>query len=280
MKMLKTIFKKMLCIYFLNSFVAIASTPKLSLEKMKYIKNRYEHVMFGREHVFYPAQKAQRLIISFMGAAKGRYSMWTWFWDDKETWKDTAYLFLKDEDICWYVGNNEKSFIEDYSNIIKHYIAVCNVSKNKVFTVGSSMGGYGAILYATLLGLGGAIALNPQIDKASNEVTRYSIEHVGTRWLDLDKVISSYAKVPCLSLIFAYNPKDQAASYTLIDALKPKTGLLVVRRFPSNRHGIAPLVFSKKFVEQEINFLEKATCFMQPRDFIIEESEEVDFLID
>jgi predicted esterase YcpF (UPF0227 family) len=256
--------------------VADAESQKkiISSEKIKYIKKNYEHTLFGKQHLFYPATQAQRLLVLFMGAQKNKYLMWTWFWTDRENWKNTAYLFLRDDEFCWYIGNNKKSFIEDYSKIIAHYISVCALKANKVITIGSSMGAYGAILYAALLGLKGVIALNPQVNKESNEVLRYEIQKTESRWIDLDKVVASCPKVPCVSLTFAYDPRDQAASYALINVLKQRTQLLVIRRFPSSHHAIAPLVFSKKFLADEISYIENSTQFIETKDFIIEEKDD------
>jgi hypothetical protein len=239
----------------LLSFLAIPiyANQKISHEKIAYIKTKYEHIMFGKEHLFYPARKAKRLLIIFNGTVKNKYSMFSWFWNDKEKWQNTSYLFLKDDTTCWYLGNNEISLIEDFSHIISHYITACKLTKDKVFTIGSSMGAYGALFYATILELGGVIALNPQVNKVSNEVTRYSISNTGSRWQDLDKVIAAHTKAPNISLIFSHNPQDQAAGYALLE----KSCVIMIKRKSSHKHAIAPLVFSKEFIEREIDYLEK-----------------------
>ncbi len=224
------------------------ASPKFSTEKTNYILKEYEVTMLGKQHLFYPAKQAKRLLIFFNGARKNKYIMWSWFWNDKEIWTDTAYLFLKDDDICWYLGNNEKSFIQDYSNIINHYINVCKLTKDKVFTIGGSMGGYAAIFYATLLGLKGAIALNPQVNKINNDTTRFFIQNTGDKWQDLDVVIRTYPVIPNISLIFGAYPSDQAACYALIDEAKHKTPLLIIRRHPSTHHS-GGVGFSREFVE-------------------------------
>ncbi len=246
---------------------------KLPPETITYIKSKYEHTLFTKEHLFYPAKKAKKLIILFNGANKNRYMMFSWFWNDKEMWRDTAYLFLKDDDYCWYLGNNEKDFVQDYSNIINHYIKVCKLTPDQVFTVGSSMGAYASIFYATMLGLKGVIALNPQVNKMANEATRYSIKNAGRRWQDLDKMLALHTKVPNISLIFAYDPRDEAAGYALIDELKKKSPMLLIRRHPASMHGIANLVFSKEFVESEINYLEKSTQFMETKSLIFDDDD-------
>jgi hypothetical protein len=249
-------------------FVGVSKIPP---EKLTYIKKKYELTLFDKQHLFYPATQAKRLVIIFTGAQKNKYAMWSWFWNDEENWKDTAYLFLKDDDFCWYIGNNKKSFIEDYSKIIVHYISAAGLQANQAIAVGSSMGAYGAVLYACLLGLKGAIALNPQVNKTSNEIARYAIQNTEDRWIDLDRFVSSCEQVPCISLIFTYNICDEAASYALIDALKVKAQLLIVRRFPSPHHYVAPLVFSKNFLTEEINYFENSTRFMATKSFVAEE---------
>jgi hypothetical protein len=246
------------------------SSGKLSIEKINYIKSKYEHKMFGKECLFYPAQKAKRLLILFNGATKNRYMMLTWFWRDNEKWEDTAYLFLKDDDFCWYIGNDEKSTIPDYTNIINHFIAECKIKNDQVFTIGGSMGGYGAVLYATMLELKGAIVVNPQVDKASNDV-RFLIGNTQSRWQDLDKVIASYQTIPMISLIFANRPDDQAASYTLIEELKKKTTLLIIRRFLSKQHAIAGTVLSTSFIDSEIAYMEQQAYAAKTKSILVED---------
>ena len=110
---------------------SIYTNENFSPKKIEYIKAKYEHTMFGKEFLFYPAQEPKRLLIFFNGATKNRYMMFSWFWNDKEIWKDTAYLFLKDDTTCWYLGNNEISLIEDFSRIINHHISFCKLTKTK-----------------------------------------------------------------------------------------------------------------------------------------------------
>lgn len=201
--------------------------------------------------------------------------MWSWFWNDREQWKDTAYLFLKDDDLCWYVGNNEKSAIQDFSHIIDHYITRCKLSKNKVFTIGGSMGAYGAILYAVLLGLKGVIAINPQVNKASN-ITR-PLENAGDKWQDLEKVTAVHSVTPNVSLTFCHDPPDQAASYALLHELKQKKSITIIRRHPSLTHsGSAGL--SKEFIENEIAYLEAQEPLPEDKSMVFnEDDDEFDF---
>lgn len=238
------------------------SLPKFSETKMNYIKRKYEHTLFGKEHLFYPAKNPRRLLVVFNGAgAIGRYSMFSWYWKDDEQWSDTAYLFLRDDELCWYLGNNQSDFVQDYSNLIKHYIDVCKLKNDSVFTIGGSMGGYGALFYATVLGLKGVIAVNPQANKASNDITRFGINNTGNRWQDLDMVIKNSTTAPSVFLIYGNDPRDIAASDSLIEVLKEKAPVLIIRRHESEKHAIARLIFSKELIEDGISFIEKQRTF-------------------
>jgi hypothetical protein len=245
------------------------AVPKFSPEQINYIKGKYEHTLFNKEHLFYPAQHAKRLLIFFGGAVRGKYIMWSWFWDQQEKWHDTAYLFIRDDDFCWYIGNDAKDFFSDYANLINHYISVCNLRKDQVFTIGGSMGGYGAIYYATRLELKGAIAICPQVNKASN-FSIFGLGITGQRWQDLEKIVATNPNGPCISLIFSYFPSDEAAGYALIDKLKAKLPITIIRRYPSNEHsGGAGL--SKEFIENEVNYLDNQIPFIATKSLCFDE---------
>jgi hypothetical protein len=212
----------------LSCYASIANGA--SQEKIAYVKQKYEHVFAQKEYLFYPAKNPKSLVIVFTSAVKNKYEMWSWFWKDTEDWQDEAYLFLKDDDFCWYLGNDKQSFVEAYKNIINQHIALTKVPKDHVFTIGGSMGGYAAIFYAATLGLGGTVAYNPQVNKASNSRTlRYALENTGNRWQDLDTVLASCEKLPMLALTFGDFSKDLFAAYTIIDLFKIKKSLIILR---------------------------------------------------
>jgi hypothetical protein len=228
--------------------------------KIAYVKKKYEHTLYGQECLFYPAKNPKRMLISFCGAMKNIYSMWSWFWLDSEDWQETAYLFLKDETFSWYLGNDTKSLVDDYIHIIKYFMDVAQLHKDQVFTVGRSMGGYAAIYYATILGLKGAIALNTQVDKES-AITQFSqvsytfgIANTENQWVDLDMVVAQYDKVPSISLNCGSFIRDKLAAHKLLNTLKEKNSLVIFRKTPLLIH--SPFGCTKKFIENEINFME------------------------
>lgn len=219
-----------------------------------YVLSKYQHKIFNRECLFYPAKDPKRLLIFFTGLRKNVYIMWSWFWRDQEDWQDTAYLFIKDDDGCWYLGKDKESFVEDYISIINHFILLCNLPKEKVFTIGGSMGGYAAIFYATVLGLKAAIAINPQVNKKSWLLREF--DDIGDQWKELENIVASCQKTPDLSLIYSYDPRDQSAGYDLLNVMKEKGSLIILRRHNSFQHtGAAHL--TKEFVEMEIAYFEK-----------------------
>lgn len=132
----------LVCLVYSFLLAGAETTKKLSAEQVDYIIKKYECIKFGKPHLFYPAKNPKRLLIVFAGAgAKGQYNLFSWYWRDDENWADVAYLFLRDDDVCWYIGNNEQDFIPDYSNLIRHYINTCKLDNSNVYTIGSSMGG-------------------------------------------------------------------------------------------------------------------------------------------
>ncbi|MFH1831639.1 MAG: hypothetical protein ABH827_02435 [bacterium] len=286
---LKKIILNALCVSFCISFISLlhssklisapanrTETKKLSPEKINYIINKYEHTKIGtgagtpcKAHLFYPAKSPKRLIIVFTSANSiGRYNLFSWFWNDNENWDDTAYLFLKDDQECWYLGNAKQNFVPEYSDIIKHYINICKL-QNKTFTnnnvsaIGNSMGGYAAIFYATKLELNAAIALNPQADK-KNALTGFKqAKNAEINWQDLDQIIKKAPKAPSVFLIYGHYPQDIAACDRLINVLKDKSPMLLVRRHDSRKHAIGHLIYSKELIEKSLNFIENQKDFAQ-----------------
>jgi hypothetical protein len=243
----------LLAILFGTTMLCYCITPK---ERIDYVRRSYEHTMFNKQYLFYPAEKPTYLYIIFTSAVKNKYEMWSWFWRDSEKWTNTAYLFLKDEDFCWYLGNNECSFVEDYSRIINYHISLTKVSKSNAFTIGGSMGGYAAIFYATILGLGGVFAFNPQINQSSNTKNiRFALGNTGNKWVNLDELIASYKTTPAISLLYGEYSKDLSAACDLINVLKAKQCLVIFRH--TGLQGHKGFRLSKKFIESDLTFFKK-----------------------
>jgi hypothetical protein len=183
--------------------------------------------------------------------------MWTWFWRKDEKWTDTAYLFLKDDDLCWYLGNNAKPAFDDYCCMINHFVRLCGVPKNKVYTAGGSMGGYGAILFATVLGFKGAIVDIPTVTRdiwrthQPPNTTKISSQD---RWVDLDAVLAPYEKVPLISLHHGRNNADVLAAHALLDVIIDRAPLIIYRTTSKSAHSV--FTITKASLEADIAYIE------------------------
>lgn len=252
---------------FLDESKSIVNQKNITKDKILYIIEKYQKVMNGKEYLFYPAKKTKKLVIIFNGANKGKYSQFTWWWDDKEEWASgISFLFLKDDDFTWYLGNNEHDFIQDYSAIIEFHIKLCNVSRDAVFAMGSSMGGYASIFYATLLKLKGVCVINPQVNKVSNIDARFGLNNAEDRWVDLDMLLLAAKKIPYISLIYGQYKPDLLAAECLIDVLKQRASLFIIRTSSLSDHYITPYVYTKEFLLKELHYMDSAKSFMDDKD--------------
>lgn len=223
-----------------------------------YIKTKYAHTINGRECIFYPAANPKRLVISFGYAIAGRYAMWTWFWRKDEKWTDTAYLFLKDDDLCWYLGNNAKPAFDDYCYMINYFVRLCGVPKDRVYTAGGSMGGYGAILFATILDFKGAIVDIPTVTRdiwQSYQPPNTTKIRSQDRWVDLDAVLARYKKVPLISLHHGRNKADVLAAHALMDVIIDRAPLIIYRTTSKSAHSV--FTITKASLEADIAYMER-----------------------
>lgn len=223
-----------------------------------YVKSKYEKTLYGKQCVYFPAKSPRRLVINFSFFGD-KYMMWSWFWEQKEDWDTTAYLFLKDVTRSWYCGTHDQPLINDYMNIITHFINLSGVSPEHVFTVGISMGGYAAILYASLLELKGAIVDLPQItpeiwNAHAINVDPNVIIRPDIAWVDLDRLLMGCKKVPHISMHYGNCQADYLAAYKLIDILKARKSVFTVRRSLMPGHWGNALTDS--FIEREIDYID------------------------
>ena len=234
-------------------------SPNSSAEQLfAYIKTKYAHTINGRECIFYPAANPKRLVISFGYAIAGRYAMWTWFWRKDEKWIDTAYLFLKDDDLCWYLGNNAKPAFDDYCDMIKSFVRLCGVQKDRVYTAGGSMGGYGAILFATVLGFKGAVVDIPTVTRdiwQTYQPPNTTKIRSQDRWVDLDAVMACYKRVPLISIHHGRNKADVLAAHALMDVIIDRAPLIIYRTTSKPAHSV--FTITKASLEADIAYMEE-----------------------
>ena len=75
---------------------------------------------------------------------------------------DDHKVFLRDFSQCWYQGGLPSISKDIYSTAKYLRSQIDDIKPEKVYFVGNSMGGYAAILFANLIGVGEAIAFAPQ----------------------------------------------------------------------------------------------------------------------
>ncbi len=224
-----------------------------------YVRGKYEFHILGQKGVFFPCDKAKRLIVFFSSMGKDRYDRYSWFWEEIEAWENTAYLFLKDDSFRYFLGDDKEPLEQTFRKIIQHHMDIAKVDYNQVFTVGGSMGGYAAIYYASFLGLNGAVVANPQVDYQSTRCHSFQnwerqIRSMGHQWYDLEQYICK-KKIPKIYIEYGNYMADKRAAEKLIDVLGKSDSLFIVRKTLWDEHTVDCL--KKDTIESAISFFER-----------------------
>ncbi len=238
-----------------NHFIDVDEVPECKVGPLiDYVKEKYEVNIHGIDCLFYPAKHPKRLWILFAGATINRYTMWSWFWRKNEDWDETACLFLKDDQIRWYFGTEEKPLTQTYCDIINHFITKCNLSTEDVYAIGHSMGGYAAIRFALLLRLQGVFALRPQINWEYGYTYFFSIKKLKTMWVNLDELLLQSDHVPFVYLHFGDFGPDKDAGKKFVNALMQKHAFAIIEKTENPSHMGYHL--TKAFIEATLNYME------------------------
>jgi hypothetical protein len=227
-----------------------------------YVRKKYGFTYLGLSCIYYPCEKAKRLLVFFSSMDKDRFDRYSWFWHTDEIWIDTAYLFIKDDSFHYFLGTDEKSMKDSVRKTIQFYMTKCNVIDEQVFCVGNSMGGYAAIYFALYAGLRGAIVCNPQVNYRAAQMHEYAnwerhIREMGTQWYDLDVFYHKYGskQKPAFYLEYGDYMADKQAAESLISSLIEQECLLIVRKTKWTGHTVNALL--KQTIENAINYFEK-----------------------
>lgn len=223
-----------------------------------YVKSTYEHTHAGLSYLLYPARQPKQLWVLFNGATAGKYTMWSWFWRDDEQWDDSAYLFLKDDDIRWYLGSAEEPKTPVYQELIMAVLQQLGLAPAQLCMIGHSMGGYAALYYGLLLGAGSVYVFRPQVtwDAAA---LYYSVKKLEDIWVDIDVLAHSVATLPALYLQYGEFVPDKLGGKALVDTYAERQGLLLLERTAHPEHvGFHP---TKEQIETTIAFMTNYTNF-------------------
>lgn len=158
-----------------------------SKEKVIEIVSKHEKKLDGINYLIYCNENTapKKMLVSFSSMGSTNYSRISWFCEQSNL-EDYAFLFLYDNDNQFYQGS--KNF-ETFKKIIFRSMSNYDIKKEHVYTVGNSMGGTAAIYYATLLGLNGAIAANPQFN------IKLSAMHTSPSWVQCMKKSKEFKSI-------------------------------------------------------------------------------------
>lgn len=227
----------------------------------EYVLKNYQRQYRDKYYLFYPASRVRRLCILFSGYIdRVTYNRYSWYFDETEKWeRDTAYLFLNDPGLHWYVGSEGSDEAKTYSDIIERVLAETGLEAAQAFAVGASMGGYAALLYALRLGLGGCIAVHPQLTYKGTR--RYELGNwerqlrsCGGNFYDVDDLIAKAKAVPPMYLECGDHPADIFGLDRVLEALSERNATFIVHRPKTAEHNTKSP--SKERIEALLNFFE------------------------
>ncbi|PIG08679.1 hypothetical protein [Comamonas sp. 26] len=229
-----------------------------------FIYKNYESLYSGKNFLLFPSFKkcAKKLVVLFSGnVGRKTYNRYSWYWDERENWQeDCVYLFLNDIESHWYVGAAGQNEIKLYAEIILQVMKNYDIAADSVYTVGGSMGGYAAILFAINLRLRAAIAVNPQL--CFRSALRYKepswenkLRECGENFRDLSDEVFRHDSRPVIYLEQSQCEADQVGFDDFFHSLRRSKSFLILRQTENNDHFTEnptkeSIYFIMKFIEE------------------------------
>lgn len=226
-----------------------------------YVRSTYENAVDKIKFIYYPSANPRKLIINFSSMGKDRYDRYSRHWDSTQKWEsDAAYLFFKDDDFKYFLGDDKKPLSGSYRRIIKQFLSMNSLTNENAFTVGGSMGGYAALYYAITMNLKGAIVAAPQINLRSMQAHKYDnwlrcAISTGTQWRDLDMLLHTSSTTPFMYIEHGGYAADNLAIEPLIHECIKRNSLLLIRRAGWVEHTVDS-VLSKDIINNTITYFE------------------------
>jgi len=226
-----------------------------------YVRLNYGATVDGCDYLYYPSASPKRLIVNFSSMGKDRFDRYSRYWDESQKWEsDTAYLFFKDDSYKYYIGDDDFPKTGVYLRLIKQFLAINKLSPQQTFSVGGSMGGYGALYYAMLMGMRGVIVAAPQTTLRAMEAHKFRnwIKHArstGAQWRDIDMLCHSTGNFPYLYVEYGTYSADSLAVDTVLEEYKKNNTLVLVRKAGWADHTVDS-VLSKELVDNTIDYFE------------------------
>ena len=232
-----------------------------------FIFKYYEYNHKGKSYLLFPsfAKRPARMVILFSGnVGRKTYNRYSWYWDEGEEWSGEAvYLFLNDIESHWYVGASGTDEFSLYLEIINSVMVRYGVSGENVYTVGGSMGGYAAILFALTMRLKAAVAVNPQL--CFKSALRYKepsweqkLRECGRNFRELSDEVFRHDSRPVIYLEQSQYEADQVGFEDFFRAIRKAKSFLILRQTDKIDHITDNP--TKKSIDLIINFIEGMKC--------------------
>lgn len=244
-----------------NIFIHNASKEKINKWDKDYVRKKYGRKLHGCDVIYYPSKNPKRIVFNFSSMGKDRYDRYSRYWDITESWEnDTAYVFFKDDNYTFYLGDDSSPLTGTYFKLIKFFIEINNLTTENAYTVGGSMGGFAALYYGIQLKVAGCIVCNPQINLRSTLAHEYRnwtkhILNTGHQWCDIDLLPYRYDRIPDIYIEYGNYPADELAVNDLIKSIRNRKSLLLTRKASWNNHTV-DTVLTKMTVDNTIWYFE------------------------
>ena len=193
------------------------------------IKNN-THTHFGRSYIYIKRSDSNNRLIIILNAYKqeNRFMALKSFIEHS----DDDLLFLNNPENSWYLDKEES-----YSKILPTYLNL--YASEQIFFYGSSMGGYGAILFALMFNAN-AIVINPQInldltyDRAWEELQN-DISKISSPKIKLEKYCVSNWKDSVIYIMHGHDDIDTANTDIFFKA-KPPSKKVITHTIDCDEH--------------------------------------------
>lgn len=168
----------------------------------------------GKKYIFIPHDSDKLLIILSARGAEGKFMHFRGLTNDQ----NLNLLFVADTKHSWYIGG-DKGFA--FEKILMKYAK--GFENKNVVILGSSMGGYGALLHGIRLGFN-IITSNPQTKKS---ISRSYVEDLNkTNFIDINEVVGGVASLPPIYYIHGRWEPDYASYLHFIKSIS-KAGIVI-----------------------------------------------------
>lgn len=248
-----------LCFLFLSTLFTCSISNGPNPKNVEYVLQKYEKEYKGLKYLFYPSSSPKKIRVIF-AARRHPYSMWSWFWDPAEQWQDTAYLFFTDPTTTWYLGRNF-NLMATYQDIIHKHVAESGLTYKDTCMIGSSMGGYGALLYGLVLNVKTIIAIMPQLNYDIGQPTYDYSGLSKNEFIDIDELILKTDDLPLIYIQESQSWPDNKQLALLMQKihLRPKY-CVIVNKTSNLGHG--PFLLTKGYLEKILHFFDSLTFNM------------------